>query len=1324
MKEKKKFMRNGVSVLLILALTVCGVNIDVWQDNVQADINSEVQVIGSLSDKVTGTWSYWDGSKDVVQSNEMLLDKLPTRENKGTYRWTTDNYDATTGPFGIGSWSSSMGWNYTSNEFGNSVYAIPLSYVATKNGVFVTKPSTIAVEDQNTNTIFMNQPEDGSLSDFVVGTGYTFASSKVDKETEWSTDIVMENVSNTNQYMKTIMTQGSPFSFFELKGSATITIQRKRNLPSAVVAYNGTTLNDSTMLVIRVYDNQDLVTGYGDYDYYALYVPQGTTWTQADATASYADNKMGNLSANFPSEDKAYMSLAYLCETSGQNDALANTIALEYQKYAYNFITDTETSFVYNRNNGTITTTYKYSIDKKAESTADGTLMGILPHQYKNMSGYTYLENTTRTIRGTMKYLAGSSYDTVLTYSGILHTMPSIEDADKPQLQSYIDEFMDEYGPTDTELTKEEYSANTYDTGKKLNRALQVMEAAEECGDTETASKLLKAIEKELADWYTSTGEDDDKYFYYDEGTGSLFGFPQAYYTVDGMTDHHFHYGYFIQASAQVALRDPSFIQKYGNIVEELIGDIATYEENTPESRYPFLRYFSTYEGHSWASGHANFADGNNQESSSEAINAWAALILWGQATQNQEMTDLGVYLYQTEISSVNNYWFDVDGDVLDSKFTKIASADSSLPKYAYASMVWSGKYTYAAWWTAEPLQVQGINILPMTSASFYYAKDTDFVLKNWKAVILKEAEYIGDDKDTNRWNELWSAYLAIADPELALDYFDDTCPPEAGDSKAHAYHYIMALDKAGTPNLKITCNNPLATTFADEDGNVTYVAYNAGSVTETVEFSDGTQMVVEPGKMVSSSDSQISGKSNYTVEHYLQNTDGSYELFQKEIKSAKTNSEVTAISKTYEGYNLNDNIEGTLVSGIVTEDGNLILKLYYDIVEISTTVQGQDTSKYTKLGQYDGYDIMYYVMQDDFGIANIQLLDSNRTFYVVYSANYNGSNTTGYLNQIESPHNVLSGVYNLQIPSLAKDSWNTIKIVSGDKQVYIVVKYGNPTGAPDTSDYEGKVEETDPNLPTEISGFVVGCPSDNTIMVIFRESSEQNEKGQLYNIYVDDEVVMSNVDAGTYTLTDISRGRHKVKVTAVLNDVESDGISSLVNVTGEVETTTTQKNVETTTTLKPVETTTVASSLEAETNTTIVDTTTTAEPITQTPTTTVLKTTETKVTTNAVETKKVKVAKTKVKKAVKKKTANKIKISLKKIKDAKKYQIQISKRKNFKKKNILVRKTVKKAKFTIKRKKFKNRNKLYVRARAIKIVNGKKYYGKWSKKKKVKIKK
>ena len=106
-------------------------------------------------------------------------------------------------------------------------------------------------------------------------------------------------------------------------------------------------------------------------------------------------------------------------------------------------------------------------------------------------------------------------------------------------------------------------------------------------------------------------------------------------------------------------------------------------------------------------------------------------------------------------------------------------------------------------------------------------------------------------------------------------------------------------------------------------------------------------------------------------------------------------------------------------------------------------------------------------------------------------------------------------------------------------------------------------------------------------------------------------------------------------------------------------------------------------------------------------------------------ENKDVVVGKTKVKKATKK--SNKVKISLKKINNAKGYQVYFSKKKSFKKKNIIAKinivkaKLVKKAKFTIKNKKFKKFKKIWVKARAYSVVNGKNTYGKWSKIKKIK---
>lgn len=127
---------------------------------------------------------------------------------------------------------------------------------------------------------------------------------------------------------------------------------------------------------------------------------------------------------------------------------------------------------------------------------------------------------------------------------------------------------------------------------------------------------------------------------------------------------------------------------------------------------------------------------------------------------------------------------------------------------------------------------------------------------------------------------------------------------------------------------------------------------------------------------------------------------------------------------------------------------------------------------------------------------------------------------------------------------------------------------------------------------------------------------------------------------------------------------------------------------------------------------------TTTSEAPTEIETTTNVEQKET--TTAKVETT-VKVRKTKILKATKVKSAQKAKISLKKVKGASKYEIQISASNKFKK--VLVSKKIKKTSVFISSKRIKKKKKLYVRARALVIKNGKTYYGDWSKVKKVKIK-
>lgn len=68
-----------------------------------------------------------------------------------------------------------------------------------------------------------------------------------------------------------------------------------------------------------------------------------------------------------------------------------------------------------------------------------------------------------------------------------------------------------------------------------------------------------------------------------------------------------------------------------------------------------------------------------------------------------------------------------------------------------------------------------------------------------------------------------------------------------------------------------------------------------------------------------------------YKVEHYKETTKGNYELVLTDDLKGELGKEVTAVAKTYDGYTENKNHSSRIASGVVKQDGSLVLKLYYD---------------------------------------------------------------------------------------------------------------------------------------------------------------------------------------------------------------------------------------------------------------------------------------------------------------------------------------------------------------------------------------------------------
>jgi hypothetical protein len=244
---------------------------------------------------------------------------------------------------------------------------------------------------------------------------------------------------------------------------------------------------------------------------------------------------------------------------------------------------------------------------------------------------------------------------------------------------------------------------------------------AEQAGDTVARDTFLDVARHHLGDWFDAGS--GSRYFAYDPNWRTLLGMPDSFGSARAMNDHHFHYGHFIHSAALLAMHDPDWAAGYAGMVELLIRDVANWDRG--DARFPVLRNFDPYAGHSWASGNSAFDTGNNQESSSESMNFATGLILWGSVMGRDDIRDLGVYLHASEAAAIEQYWFDADDAVFPESLSR-----------PLAGILWSDGAVYDTWWTENPEEIHGINFLPVTGGSLYLGRRPDAILDNWNLVL------------------------------------------------------------------------------------------------------------------------------------------------------------------------------------------------------------------------------------------------------------------------------------------------------------------------------------------------------------------------------------------------------------------------------------------------------------------------------------------------------------------------------------------------------------------------------------------------------------
>ncbi len=103
----------------------------------------------------------------------------------------------------------------------------------------------------------------------------------------------------------------------------------------------------------------------------------------------------------------------------------------------------------------------------------------------------------------------------------------------------------------------------------------------------------------------------------------------------------------------------------------------------------------------------------------------------------------------------------------------------------------------------------------------------------------------------------------------------------------------------------------------------------------------------------------RANNSTGYTVEHYTVNSSGDAKLYKEEEKSGKTDTTATAAPIEIPGYTFDEDHEGTVLSGTITGDGSLVLKLYYTANEDSLSYEANGgTGEMQATEGYVGEDV------------------------------------------------------------------------------------------------------------------------------------------------------------------------------------------------------------------------------------------------------------------------------------------------------------------------------------------------------------------------------
>ena len=643
-------------------------------------------------------------------------------------------------PVPTNTWWSSLAWLPLSE----TLFPHPLSAKATKDGLALGYPG--AAIAANEHAIMGSYALDLTIGHTAVT---EFREARV---ADWSDATVTARFGEKTAGFTVTLGHGLPFVYCTYDGGAPVV--RFKAAPKVIRDQGGE-------LVVQVAGRT-----------YGLYAPSNARWSgqgTAVLTAAFGQGADGFSAAILPDDRPA-------------------TLAA-FRARAHNHVTRLDVAATFDPATRRVQATWTPTFAVK-EAGTPGAFFARYPHQWRSATQPALF--TFGSVRGPMKVEAwtqGGAESYALP--PLLTELPVKPNADHAKLRRLLAQDL---------AGTPQLRGDTYWLGKQLGKWASLLGLAEQLGDAAAVAECERRLKTALENFLTATVDGRAKkpgegVFAYDPRWGTLIGYPASFGSDVELNDHHFHYGYFLRAAGVLGRRDPAWLARWRPMVDLLVRDIASGDRADP--LFPYLRCFDPYAGHSWASGHGRFGDGNNQESSSESINAWYGLLLLAEATGDTRLRDRAAWLLATEVAAIEDYWFDVQGDLFP-------------PTYPIevVTMIWGGKGANATWFDANPQSLHGINFLPLTPGSLYLGQHPDYARRNHTGLIKSLASFRSKqpkgpapDAPFNHWADILWMQQAMFDPAGARKAWEGrpaNFKPEAGNSLCFTEAWISAFESNG----------------------------------------------------------------------------------------------------------------------------------------------------------------------------------------------------------------------------------------------------------------------------------------------------------------------------------------------------------------------------------------------------------------------------------------------------------------------------------------------------------------------------------------------